>query len=341
MSGRGNAAKFLQWATRSRVHRLPFDSQRGREACRQSWMSCAEPIPTRLAGVSGLSRGQLRTKRWVAPFNGVRIDRTTAGDVRAVYRALTAVSRVPIVISDRSAAAFYEWWLPRVTVAVIDISVAPGAFIERAGVRCHRRVIDPADVREVDGIALTSPVRTILDLASQLPLIDLVVVMDSALKKRTCTVEQLRARAYDRGVRGITRYRRALELSDGRSESPMETLMRLLIVLSGLPTPTPQVNAFDDFGAFVARMDLRAYGVRAAFEYDGGGHDEPVVHARDVKRWRDLRAAGYEVFPYTAHELFGTPQQIVVDYQRALGLPIDASAVQGWLDEWKFSGFNR
>ena len=47
------------------------------------------------------------------------------------------------------------------------------------------------------------------------------------------------------------------------------------------------------------------------------------------------------MFPYTAHELFGTPQQIVVHYQRALGLPIDASAVQGWLDEWKFSGFNR
>ena len=131
-----------------------------------------------------------------------------------------------------------------------------GSFHRTRSVRCDRRVIDPADVREVDGIALTSPVRTILDLASQLPLIDLVVVMDSALKKRTCTVEQLRARAYDRGVRGITRYRRALELSDGRSESPMETLMRLLIVSSGLPTPTPQVNAFDDFGAFVARMDL-------------------------------------------------------------------------------------
>jgi hypothetical protein len=54
-----------------------------------------------------------------------------------------------------------------------------------------------------------------------------------------------------------------------------------------------------------------------------------------------LRAAGYEVFPYTAAELFGTPQRIVVDYQRALGLPLDASAVQGWLDEWRFSGYNR
>jgi hypothetical protein len=258
-----------------------------------------------------------------------------------LYRALTADARVRVLISDQSAAAFYEWWLPHVAAAVIDISVAPGAVVERAGVRCHRRVIDPADVRVVDGIALTSPVRTILDLAGQLSLIDLVVVMDAALKKRTCTLEQLRARAYDRGVRGITRYRRALELSDGRSESPMETLTRLLIVLSGLPPPTPQFKAIDDYGVFVARMDLKANGVRAAFEYDGTGHDEPVVHARDVKRWRDLRAAGYEVFPYTAADLFRAPQVIVVDYQRALGLPLDASAVQGWLDEWKLSGYNR
>jgi hypothetical protein len=190
-------------------------------------------------------------------------------------------------------------------------------------------------------MVLTSPVRTILDLAAQLPLIDLVVVMDAALQKKTCTRDELVARAHDRGVRGINRYRRALELCDGRSESAMETLMRLLIVLSGLPAPTPQVKIYDEYETFVARTDLHAHGVRAAFEYDGGGHDEPVVHARDVKRWRDLRAAGYEVFPYTASDLFGRPQQIVVDYQRVLGLPLDASAVQGWLDEWKLCGYNR
>jgi hypothetical protein len=304
-------------------------------------MSSVEPIPTRLAAAAGLSRGQLRTKRWVAPFNGVRIDREAAGDVRTVYRALTAVARVPVIISDQSAAGFYEWWLPRVTVALIEISVGPGHFVERPGVRCHRRVLDPMDVCQVDGITLTSPVRTILDLAAQLSLIDLVVVMDAALHMRTCTLEQLRARAYDRGVRGIARYRRAVELCDGRSESPMETLMRLLIVLSGLPAPTPQVTIYDKHGDFVARMDLKAHGVRAAFEYDGGGHDEPVAHARDVKRWRDLRAAGYEVFPYTAGDLFRKPHLIVVDYQRALGLPVDASAIQGWLTEWKKSGYNR
>jgi hypothetical protein len=301
----------------------------------------AEPIPTRLAAAAGLTPDQLRSKRWATPFHGVRIERIAASDLRTIYIALVAVARVPLIISDRSAAARYRWWLPVQVDSMVDISVAPGGVIERVGVRCHRRALDPKDVCELDGIPLTSPVRTILDLASQLPLIDLVVLMDAALHMRSCTLEQLVARAQDRGVRGIVRYRRALSLCDSRSESPMETLMRLLIVLSGLPAPTPQFKVYDIHGAFVARTDLRPPGVRAAFEYDGGGHDEPVVHARDVKRWRDLQRAGYEVFPYTASDLFGSPQQIVVDYQRALGLPIDANAVQGWLREWKHSGFNR
>jgi hypothetical protein len=304
-------------------------------------MSRIEPIPTRFAAAAGLTRGQLRSKAWATPFHGVRIGSGTAVDLRMTCSALTAVARVPVVVSDCSAAASYEWWLPPQIADMTDITVAPEHVIERPGVRCHRRVLEPADIRERDGIRLTSPVRTLLDLAGQFPLIDLVVVMDSALRKKSCKLAELAAAAQGHGGRGIALFRRALTFCDGRSESAMETLMRLLIVLSGLPAPTPQVNVYDEHGIFVVRTDLKAFEVRAAFEYDGGGHDEPVQHARDVKRWRDLRRLGYEVFPYTAADLFGRPQLIVVDYQRVLGLPIDASAVQGWLREWKRSGYNR
>jgi hypothetical protein len=136
-------------------------------------------------------------------------------------------------------------------------------------------------------------------------------------------------------------YRRALGLCDGRSESPMETLQRLVLVLSGLPAPIPQVKIYDANGVFIARVDLKAPGVPAVFEYDGVDHNKPLTHAGDVTRWRELRAAGLEVFPYTASDLFRSPQQMVVDYQRALGLPVGAHAVRGWLEEWKRSGFNR
>ncbi len=183
-------------------------------------MVLAAPIPTRLAATAGLTLGQLRSKRWATPFHGVRIDRAAVVDLRMTCRALAAVARVAVVVSDRSAATVYDWWLPRRVLVLLEISVAPGNLVKRPGVRCHRRVFDPKDLRKVDGLVLTSPVRTILDLAAELPLIDLVVVMDSALQKKTCTREELAARAHDRGVRGIARYRRALELCDGRSECP-------------------------------------------------------------------------------------------------------------------------
>ena len=71
-----------------------------------------------------------------------------------------------------------------------------------------------------DGLALTSPVRTLLDLAAQLPLIDLVVVIDAALKKRTCTLEQL-SRALKTAVG------EAWPDSDARSSCAMAAASRL------------------------------------------------------------------------------------------------------------------
>jgi hypothetical protein len=119
----------------------------------------------------------------------------------------------------------------------------------------------------------------------------------------------------------------------------METLLRLSVVLSGLPRPLAQVDLFGPSGEFIARSDLLAVDGRSVFEYDGRDHNEPERHASDVRRWRALRAAGFEVYPYTALDLFQRPFQIVTDYQRAVGLPIDPTAVRGWLEELKRSGY--
>jgi hypothetical protein len=113
----------------------------------------------------------------------------------------------------------------------------------------------------------------------------------------------------------------------------METLLRLVIVLPGLPAPIPQAQIFDSDGGWLARADLKARGVKAVFEYDGATHNEPARHASDIARWKVLRRHGFEVYPYTARELFRMPQQIVLDYQRVLGLPPDPTVVDRWLRE--------
>jgi hypothetical protein len=305
-------------------------------------MAAQEIFTVRDALAAGLTPGQLRSSRLHTPFHGVRTSAVLDASLANRCRALQALLPLGSAFGRIAAALTYGWWLPpRASAAPLDVTVPDGFQIRRPGVRCHRSALSAEDLVERSGLRLTSPVRTILDLASDLPLIDLVVVMDAALSKRACTLDSLEGQAERAGVRGIKTYRRALPLCDGRSESPMETLQRLVFVLSGLPAPIPQVKIYDAHEIFVARVDLKAPGVRAVFEYDGADHDNPHRHASDVTRWRALRAAGFEVFPYTASDLFRSPQKMVVDYQGALGLPIDASATQGWMREWKHSGFNR
>jgi hypothetical protein len=305
-------------------------------------MGVPDVITVRDALAAGATRDMLRGRRWRAPFRGVRASAALEESFANRCRALRAVLPPGSVFSGITAALIYGWWLPACALSgPLEVTVPAKSQVRRPGVRCRRSTLGRADVCERFGLPLTSPVRTILDLAAVLPLIDLVVIMDAALQMRACSLDELAVQAEGAGVRGIKNYRRALALCDGRSESPMETLERLLIVLSGLPAPIPQVKIYDADGVFIARVDLKAPGVPAVFEYDGADHNTPVNHARDVRRWRALRSAGIEVYPYTARDLFGTPHQLVVDYQRALGLPIDASVTEGWLREWKHSGFNR
>ena len=119
----------------------------------------------------------------------------------------------------------------------------------------------------------------------------------------------------------------------------METLLRLVIVLSGLPAPTPQAVLYDADGGWLARVDLLAPDGISVFEFDGANHDDPKRHASDVTRWRVLRQHGYVVYPFTARELFFRPHEIVNEYLRALGLRANASDIEGWLREFRRSSF--
>lgn len=310
-------------------------------------MQDADPLTTKAALAGGMTADQLRSKRWTAPFRGVRLDRGAALDQQAsldlptTARALAAVTNSSAVISDSTAAQMYGWWLPTLAQVRTHITAPPGCVVDRVGVRAHRRVLKADDVSEWQGIPITTPARTLVDLAEQLCLIDPVVVTDAALQLGHCSIEDLWIWARQAGRRGVRTLRSSLPLSDARRESPMEPLMRLVIVLSGLPKPIPQAEILDANGFVIARCDLKAPGVRAVFEYDGTTHNEPQNHAKDVTRSRLLRAAGCDVFPYTARELFQAPHHIVTDYQGALSLPVDPIAVRGWWQEWRKSEFRR
>jgi very-short-patch-repair endonuclease len=65
----------------------------------------------------------------------------------------------------------------------------------------------------------------------------------------------------------------------------METRLRLLLVLAGLPPPAVQYELHDAFGLVIARFDLAYPEARLAIEYDGLGHARRAFTNDD--RWRD------------------------------------------------------
>lgn len=188
-----------------------------------------------------------------------------------------------------------------------------------AGVSLTRSDVDDSDVAHVQNLPATSARRTIADLARRLPVVDAVVLLDVALHRRIARIDQLRqwADAHAR-YRGIGQLRRVLDLAEPASESPMETRLRMLLVLAGLPKPRVQVSIYDETGLFVARPDLSYPSKRLALEYDGGFHRNSLV--ADNRRQNRLLDAGYRVLRFTAGDIYQSQASVIALVRRAYSM---------------------
>jgi len=188
------------------------------------------------------------------------------------------------------------------------------------GVVVRRCSIPSAETSIRRGLRVTSAVRTIADLACRLPLTDAVALLDTALHGRLVNAGRLRDWASTHaGYRGVRRLKRALELADPAAESVMETRLRLLLVLAGLPQPRSQVSLRDDGGLFLARPDLYYPEARLAIEYDGATHRESLV--ADNRRQNRMIGAGYRLLRFTAGDVLDAPAAVVSMVSRALASP--------------------
>lgn len=170
---------------------------------------------------------------------------------------------------------------------------------------------------------------SLLACARDCALLDMVVLVDSALHLGLVDVDALLAIARPR-VSGGPRLREAVALSDGRSESPWETLLRALHVTAGIEVE-PQAEIFDSLGRFVARADLLLTGTRTLHEYDGPEHRTPKGQARDLDRDRRLLAAGHVRRGYVAKDVMRHPHLVIEEACQSAGLPFTMERVLPWL----------
>jgi len=121
----------------------------------------------------------------------------------------------------------------------------------RSGMLVRRCALDADEVVALRGFHTTSTLRLLLDISSRLALTEAVVVIDQALHTKLVMPEELNLalERYD-GRWGIKRLRRAAAHAEPATESPMETRLRMLLVLAGLPRPEAPVTLHDGSGKF-------------------------------------------------------------------------------------------
>ena len=105
---------------------------------------------------------------------------------------------------------------------------------------CHNLDLAGA-VTEVDGIPVTTPARTIVDVARSSPFTGAVCAADEALRRELCSpaelADELDAAA---GRVGIARARAVVAFADAGAQSVLESVSRVVISRAGLPMPQLQ-----------------------------------------------------------------------------------------------------
>jgi hypothetical protein len=177
-----------------------------------------------------------------------------------------------------------------------------GGAARRRHVQLHPQ-LPPDTVTDVDGTPVCSPAAAVLQVADWHGLHAGMVAAEAALHRGLCSIEDVRrALRVVRLGRGRAHADHVVRLAGAASESPGETLTRLLLFGLGVETPMQQVPVALPGGG-VARVDflLPDLGVVVEFDgavkYEGAAGREALV--REKRREDGLRATGLEVVRLT------------------------------------------
>jgi hypothetical protein len=219
------------------------------------------------------------------------------------------------VVAGVSAAALHgsKWVEETTTVELIH-----GNRHRLPGLHTRGDRIAEDEITIVDGVPVTTPARTVLDLGCWHPTTSGVAAIDSLARVTEIKVAdvELLTQRYP-GRRGIARARLAIALFDAGAQSPKETWLRLVLVNAGLPRPQTQIPVLDEFGTVIAYLDMGWEDVKVAVEYDGEQHrNDRSQYNLDIRRSEILQRLGWIVVRVVAGD---RPASIVRRVKSALG----------------------
>jgi hypothetical protein len=228
------------------------------------------------------------------------------------------------VVSHSSAARLYE--LERFEGAGVEFTVMRSQRGRRlpSGLAATVHTSDSrlkGDVRRVHGLPVTSPERTIVDLAREGVHPNLLeAAIDSAIRLRLTTLDHIVDRV--EACKGSSRWGVAqldsLVVTSG-GHSVLERRFLRLMRRTGLPRPNPQIVHRKD-GKHVARVDFLFEEQNLVVEVSGGrGHSTASDRAKDARRRNTLQQMGRTVLEFTYEDVMER-EAYVVETLKASGV---------------------
>jgi very-short-patch-repair endonuclease len=283
----------------------------------------------------GLTRGsvarQLASRRWERVHSGVY---RVVGSPRTWKQQILAACLAAgpgAVASHHSAARI--WSIPRFDDR-LEVTIPHSRRPRFSEVVIHRSRVVMREARRVDSVPVTSPARTLIDLAATADPEVLAAALDHVLVNRLATVSQMR-RVLDSmgrsGRRGAAKVAEALAQrpTGPRSlDSAFEARLFRVLKRSALPLPVTQYGVRLP-GGRRARLDFAYPQVLLGIEADGYRyHSSVAAWSKDRVRHNELVALGWRVLPITYQDLRANPEMIIQQVRRALEVRLVGSVVR-------------
>ena len=210
-----------------------------------------------------------------------------------------------------------------------DVVIGRGRHVRRSPHRVHTAETLPTiDRAVVDGIAVTRPARTLIELARHESPIQLTTALDSALRDGLVSEAPLHRRIVAlrrKGAHGIPTLLEVIEGSEVTrgGHSWLEREFLRLIDAADLPRPTPQV-VMAVASSKLVRVDFWFPDTPIVVEVLGYRWHRSAAHLlRDTERLNELISRGIRPYQFTYQAVTEQPEIVVAGVARALSRSAD------------------
>lgn len=242
-------------------------------------------------------------------------------------RLLAATAALGAAVSHESAGELHE--LPGVRQGLAVVTVRTRTTNRFPDVRVHQTTdLDAGHVIELEGLPVTDAVRTVIDLASSMPVPAIGRIVDHLVIRGTATIDDFADEVMElsrHGKPGMKTMHSVLKIRDGArfmGDSRLEMWAQRLMREWGFPEPEVQYP-LPWRSARKGRVDFAYPSIRLIIEIDGRAW-HTTLEAFEGDRLRDNHAqlAGWRVLRVTYRMLVENPEMVRDMIRRAFEMSI-------------------